>query len=203
MRAVAWIVGIVAGIAVVLLVTVAIGRHHDKNNTVQAGDWAQTVCANVATWRGEMESIVTGVTKPPAVGSLGIEEPQSQTPQGRTQLIRDGLTSAVRATNTLVLGIDEAGTPNTPHGPEAASQVADWAHTAKTGLEQAEQALHTEATTLEDAVRKVTRAAGAITTSLTTGVRTIASVARLDPELAAAFKNTSSCQGLDSEETSL
>jgi hypothetical protein len=202
-RAVAWIVGIVAGIVVVLLITLAIGRHNDKNKTVAAGDWANTVCANIATWRGEMESIVDDVTQAPAVGSLGVEEPQSQTTGGRTELIRDSLTSAVRATSTMVVGIDDAGTPNTAHGKEAASQVSDWAHSAKTDLEQAETALHTQATTLEDAVRKVTGAASAITTSLTTGVRTIASVARLDRELAAAFKNTSTCQGLSQEETSL
>jgi hypothetical protein len=149
-----------------------------------------------------MESIVDAVTQPPAVGDLGVEEPQSLTPEGRTQLIRDGLVSAITATNTMVIGIEDAGTPDTAHGKQAAGEVSDWAHGAKNDLEQAHNALHTQATDLQDAVRKVTEAATAITTSLTTGIRTIVGVGRLDPELATALAEANSCQRLREEQTS-
>ena len=56
-----------------------------------------------------------------------VEEPQSQTPQCRTGFVRKGLERSVQATETLVIGIDNAGIPDTPQGEEAAEEVSDWA----------------------------------------------------------------------------
>jgi hypothetical protein len=198
--ALAWILVIVAGIAVVLVVTAAIGNRNKTGQTVPAGDYAQTVCGAVGTWRGEIKAIVDEIRTPPAFGGLGDEEPQSETPQGRTGLIRSGLQSSVRATKTLVEGINYAGTPETPQGSAAASQVSGWADASREALEQAEEALENKPATLEEAVGQLTGAAGAIRMTLTSGVKTVASVARLDPQLAAAFRNSSTCQQLRRKE---
>jgi hypothetical protein len=102
----------------------------------------------------------------------------------------------------MVEGIDNAGVPDSPQGEEAATQVSDWADAAKSDLEDAQDALDTEADTLEDAVRQLTGAAGAIASTLASGVQTLVQVARLDPELAAALKDSSTCQQLREEESS-
>ena len=111
-----WIVAIVAGIALVIGVTAAIGTGDDSGETVTAGEWAQTSCGAVGVWRGEMEDIVEELRTPSEFPASGAEEPQSETPQGRTGFVRIGLERAVQATDTMIEGIDNAGTPDTPQG---------------------------------------------------------------------------------------
>ena len=106
-----WIVAIVAGVLVVLVATAMIGNRDKSGETVPAGEWADSVCGSVAVWRGEIESIVDAIRQPSATGSTGTEEPQSETPQGRTGFVRAGLERTVRATQTMITGIDNAGDP--------------------------------------------------------------------------------------------
>jgi flagellin-like hook-associated protein FlgL len=198
----AWIVAIVAGVLVVLAVTAMVGNRDKSGETVPAGEWAQSVCGAVGTWRGEMKAIVEDIRTPSASGTTGGEEPQSETPQGRTGFVRKGLERGVQATETMVTGIDNAGVPDTPQGDAAAKQVSGWADSSLNDLEAAQDSLETEAETLEEAVKQVTGAAGTIGSVLTGGVQTFTDVARLDPELAAALKSSSTCQELRKKEQS-
>ena len=198
----AWILAIVGGIVVVLIVTAAIGNRDKSGDTVSAASYAQGVCSVVGTWRGEMEGILDEIRQAPSRGGLGVEEPQSQTPQGRRELIRTGLESSIRATKNLVEGIDNTGVPETAGGESAAKNVSDWADSAVDDLEKAEDALHEEADTLEEAVSQFTQAATAIGSVLASGVKTLADVARDDPALAAAFRDSSTCQQLRGEQSS-
>jgi hypothetical protein len=187
---------------VVLLVTLAIGHRDKSGEKVPPGAWAQNVCGAVGTWRGEMEAIVEQVRTPPSKGDLGVAEPQSETPQTRRALVRTGLQESVRATKTLVEGIDDAGIPDSGQGGEAAKQVSDWADTSKKNLEASQESLEEEAQTLEQAVTQFGGAARAIGSTLATGVRTIAAVAKLDPVLANAFRESSTCRELREEQSS-
>ena len=196
-----WI-AIAAGVVVLIVATAAIGNRDKSGDTVSAGAWAQSVCGAVGTWRGEMEAIVEDVRTPPANGATGTEEPQSETPQGRTGLVRSGLERAVQATDTLVEGIDNAGVPDTDNGKDAAKQVSDWAASSQNDLESAQDTLDKEADTLEAALKQVTGAVGAVGSVLTSGVQTLGSVARLDPALVAAFRDSSTCQELRKKEAS-
>lgn len=197
----AWIVAVVAGIALVVVVTAAIGTGDDSGETVTAGEWAQSTCGAAGVWRGEMQDIVEDLRTPSAVPAAGSEEPQSETPQGRTGFVRIGLERAVQATDTMIEGIDNAGTPDTPEGAEAAELISDWSNAALDDLEEAQDSLDEEADTLEESITQLADAARAIGAALASGVQTIADVARLDPELAAAIQESSTCQQLR-EETS-
>jgi hypothetical protein len=196
---VAWIVAIVAGIAVVLVVTAMIGTRDDKGESVTAGEWAQSTCGAVGVWRGQMESIVEDIRTPSSTSAAGGEEPQSETPQGRTGFVRKGLERAIQATETLVTGIENAGTPDTAEGDEAAGLVSDWADSALEDLEDAQDSLDEEASSLEDSIEQLAEAARAVASTLTSGVQTIADVTQLDPELAAALQDSSTCQQLREE----
>jgi hypothetical protein len=198
----AWILAIIGGIVVVLIVTAAIGNRDNKGDTVPATTYAQSVCGVAGTWRGEMEAILDEIRQAPSRGDLGVEEPQSQTPQGRRELVRTGLESSVRATKSLVEGIDNAGIPETPGGENAAKSVSAWADSAVDDLEKAQDALHQEADTLEGAVGQFTQATTAIRSALAGGVKTLADVARDDPQLVAAFRDSSTCQQLREEQSS-
>jgi hypothetical protein len=196
--ALAWIVAIVVGVVVVIVVTAAIGTRDDRGETVSAGEWAQSVCGAIGVWRGGIEATVEDIRTP---GEAAAEEPQSETTQGRTGFVRKGLERSVQSTETLVEGIDNAGVPDTAEGDAAAKLVADWADEALDDLEEAQDSLEEEADSLEDAIEQVAEAAGAIGAALVSGVQTIAEVARLDPELAEALQESSTCQELQ-EETS-
>lgn len=195
----AWTVAIIAGIALVLVATAMVGNRDDSGETVPAGQWAQSVCGSVGVWRGEIEDIVDGIRQAPATGT-GLEEPQSQTPQGSPSLVRSGLEESVRATEVLVTGIDNAGTPDTDHGEEAATQVSSWAATSLANLNKAEDSLETEAATTEEAIAQLAGATGAIRLTVVSGYETLMDVALLDPELAAAVHESSTCQQLMQEQ---
>lgn len=194
----AWIVGIVVGIVVVLGVTALIGNEDDSGEPVPAGQWAQNVCGAVGVWRGELEAVVDDIRTPSAVATAA-EEPQSETTQGRTGLVRKGLERGVDATETMVLGIDNAGVPETDQGQEAADDVSVWAERALGDLEEAQDSLDNEADSLEAAVEQFQDATGAIGATLVGGAQTLTDVAQLDPALAVAFRETSTCQQLREE----
>jgi hypothetical protein len=197
-----WVVAIVAGVLVLTGAVALVGRADDKGETVSAGEWADGVCGSVAVWRGEIESIVDGIRDPEASGSLGTEEPQSETPQGRRTFIRDGLEQTVRATHTMITGIENAGVPDTPQGAQAANAISGWADATRNDLEDAQDSLDNEADTLAEAIAQLTDAARAITDAVASGVKAVADVARTDPELAAALRDSSTCQQLREETTS-
>ena len=194
----AWVVAVVAGLVLVVIVTAMIGNRDNSDETVSAGEWAQNVCGAVGVWRGEMEAIVEDVRTPNANAS-GTEEPQSETPQGRTGFIRTGLERAVQATETMVEGVENAGTPDTTNGEEVADVVSSWADSALDELEDAQDSLDEEADTLEASIRQLTGAAQAIGSVLASGTRTVADVARADPELVSVIRDTSTCQELREE----
>ncbi len=199
--ALAWIAAIVVGVAVVLVVTAMVGNRDKSGDTVPAGEWAQSACGAAGVWRGEMEAIVEDIRTPNASSTAGGAEPQSETPQSRTGFVRKGLERAVQATETLVTGIDNAGTPDTPQGAEAAKQVSDWADAAVDDLESAQDSLDDEADTLEESIKQLTGAAGAIGSVLASGVKTFADITRLEPELATALQGSSTCQQLRKKES--
>jgi hypothetical protein len=194
-----WIAVIVAGI-VALLGIGALLSDDDSDQVVSAGEWAQSVCGTIGVWRGELEATVEDIRTPTSAGS-GSEEPQSETPQGRTGFIRQGLERAVQATETMVEGIENAGTPDTAQGEDVADLVSSWADSAVDELEDAQESLDEEADSLEDAIEQITEAAGAIGAVIASGTRTVADIARTDPELADALRDSSTCNELQ-EETS-
>ena len=194
-----WTVAIVVGIALVLVATAMVGNRDDSGETVPAGQWAQSVCGSIGVWRGEIEDIVDGIRQAPATGT-GLEEPQSQTPQGSPSLVRSGLEESVRATEVLVTGIDNSGTPDTDEGEAAATQVSSWAATSLANLNKAEDSLETEAATPEEAIAQLAGATDAIRLAVVSGFETLRDVALLDPELAAAVHESSTCQQLMEEQ---
>jgi hypothetical protein len=197
----AWIVAIAAGIVLVIVVSAVIGNRDKSGETVPPGEWAQSACAAVGVWRGEMEAIVEDIRTPSGSSTAGGEEPQSETPQGRTGFVRKGLERAIQATETLVEGIDNAGVPDTAQGDEAAALVSDWADSTVDELEDAQDSLDEEADSIEESIEQLTGAARAIAAALTSGAQTVAEVVRVDPELADALQESSTCQELR-EETS-
>jgi len=201
MRALRWIGVIAAGIVVVLVVTALVGNRDRSGQTVPASEWAQSVCGAVGVWRGEVKAAVADVRLARAIGGT-TEEPQSQTKQAGNSRVRQGLESSVQATKTMVIGIDDAGTPDAPGGDQAAEEVSDWADESVSNLEDAQDALEDEPDTLDQAVEQLGVATKALGATLTSGIETIVGAAQVDPALTAAFKDSSTCQELRKKERS-
>jgi hypothetical protein len=192
-----WILA-AAGILALIVVGAALGDRNE-GETVPAGEWAQNVCGTVGAWRGSLEEVVDDLRDPNAASAVG-EEPQSETPQGRSGFVRDGLTRALDVTQIMVDGVDNAGVPDTPSGEEAAERVSEWAGEAEDALEEAEDALDEEADSIEQAIEQLTGAARAIAATYASGAQTIVEVSRLDPELGAALGDASTCEELRGQE---
>jgi len=192
-----WIAVVAVGI-VALIGIGAVLSDDESGETVSAGEWAESVCGAVGVWRGELEATVEEIRTPPAAAG-GDVEPQSETPQGRTGFIRTGLERAVQATETMVEGVENAGTPDTPDGEQAADVVSSWADDALDELEDAQDSLDEEADTLEASIQQLTGAARAIGSVLASGTRTVADVVQTDPELVSVIRDTSTCQELREE----
>jgi hypothetical protein len=102
----------------------------------------------------------------------------------------------------MVEGVDNAGVPDTEQGEEAAGRISDWADSALNELEDSQDSLDDEAGTLEDAIEQLTGAARTMAAVLASGAQTIVEVGRLDPELAAALRDSSTCQQVREETAS-
>ena len=192
-----WIAVAAAGIVAVIGISALLGDD-DGGDTVAAGEWAQSVCGTVGVWRGELEAIVEDIRTPTSAGT-GSEEPQSETPQGRTGFIRQGLERAIQATETMVVGVENAGTPDTEQGEDVAQLVSSFADSAVDELEEAEESLDEEADTIEDSIEQLTGAARAIGSVLASGTQLVADIVRADPELTGALRDASTCQQLREE----
>ena len=186
------------GVLAVIVVGAAIGGRDEGGETVPAGEWAQNVCGTVGVWRGEIEAIVEDIRTPNANATAG-EEPQSETPQGRTGFVRKSLERSVQAADTLVEGIDNAGVPDTEEGEEAAERLSEWAESAQEELEQAEEGLDEDAESVEQSLEQLSDAARAVGAVFASGLQTIVEIGRLDPELAFALANSSTCEQLREE----
>jgi gas vesicle protein len=196
-----WIL-VAVGLVLLIAVVAAIGGRDDSDETVPAGAWAQNVCGAVAVWRGDIEAIVEDVRTPNATSTAGSQEPQSETPQGRTGFVRKGVERAVLATETMIEGVDNAGTPDTENGDEAAQVVSDWADSVLDDLEEAQDSLDEEADTLEESIEQFADAARSVASALTGGVQAVADVARADPAVARALSESSTCRVLRKEASS-
>jgi hypothetical protein len=194
---VGWILA-AAGIVLLIVVVALIGNRDKSGETVPPGEWAESVCGAIGVWRGELEATVEEIRTPPAAAG-GDVEPQSETPQERTGFIRVGLERAVEATETMVEGVENAGTPETTDGEQVADVVSSWADDALDELEDAQDSLDEEADSLEASIEQLTGAARAIGTVLASGTRTVADVVRADPELVPVIRDTSTCQELQEE----
>jgi hypothetical protein len=191
---------LLAGAGVLVLIALgAILNDNDEGEAVSAGEWAQSVCGTVGVWRNDLEVIFEDVTQPNAQAATG-EEPQSETPQGRTAYVRESLERALATTKLMVDGVDNAGIPDSPEGEEAAQRLDEWAQEAKEALEEAEDGLDDEPESIAQGVEQLTGAARAVLAVHASGAQTIVEVARVDSELGAALADASTCQELRDDE---
>ena len=199
-----WVLAIVGGIALLLVVTAMIGNRDKSGETVSADEWAQSVVRR----RRHLARRDGGDHRRRPPGTLAPARPASRSPsprprRDRTGLVRSGLEQSVRATKTLVTGIDNAGVPDTDQGEAAAQQVSELG-----GLLR----LHASRRRRTRSTRRPRRSRTRSSSSRGRPVRSEwcwpAASRRwptsplLDPELTTAVGESSTCQQLKEEQSS-
>ena len=197
----AWVVAAVAGVVLVVIVTAMIGNRDKSDETVPAGEWAQSVCGAIGVWRGELEAIVEDVRTPNANAS-GTEEPQSETPQGRTGFVRDGPRARHPGDRHARRGRRERGRPRHDAGRGGRGGRVRVGGRRERGARGRAGHARRGGRLARGLDRAATpRPPRAIGRVLTLGTEAVAEVARTDPALASALRDASTCQELQ-EETS-
>ena len=196
-----WAAIVAAGLVVLTVVVLIVGSNDNSDKTVSASEWVDGVCGAVGVWRSDIRTIVKDVSLAPAFGGAS-EEPQSEVKRGSATDLREGLDNAVRSTETLVTGIENAGTPDTPNGETAAGSVENWANETLDRLEKAQDELEDEPDTLDEAVNALATVTTAFRDTLTSAVSTMTGVVKTDPQLAAAALASTTCREMNEEEDS-
>jgi hypothetical protein len=198
-RAIVWILVIVAGVVLVSGVVAAIGNGRDHTgDTVRAPRWAQDVCGTTGSWEGQIEGIRNELR------DSNFAARQSDGGSGdsveQTISVREAVDRAIRATtDTLQEGLKRAGIPDAPQGAQASQILLNWAHQTETNLRVAKGLLKEKPRSPAEALANLVPPATALARSALDGRAAFRKVSALDPQLASALDSSRNCRELMKE----
>jgi hypothetical protein len=199
MRAIVWILVIVAGVVLVSGVVAAIGNGRDHTGeTVRAPRWAQDVCGTTGSWEGQIEGIRDEVR------DSNFAARQSDGGSGdsveQTISIREAVDRAIRATtDTLQEGLKRAGIPDVSQGAQASQILINWANQTETNLRIAKGLLKEKPRSPAEAFANLVPPATALAKSALDGRAAFSKVRALDPQLSSALDSSRNCRELMKE----
>jgi hypothetical protein len=199
LRALAWVLAIIAGVALLTGVAAAVsgGRDH-TGDTVRAARWAQDVCGTTGGWEGELEGIRNemrgsnfAVRRNDGGSGDSVEE---------TISVRQAVDRAIRATtDTLQKGLRRAGIPDSNQGAAASATLLNWAQQTETNLRVAKALMRERPHSPAEAFANLAFPANALARSALEGRAAFKRVAALDPALADALNGSRNCRDLQKE----
>jgi hypothetical protein len=199
MRAIVWILVIIAGVVLVSGVVAAIGNGHDHTgDTVRAPRWAQDVCGTTGSWEGQIEGIRDELRD----SNFAARQSDGATGDSveQTISIREAVDRAIRATtDTLQEGLTRAGIPDAPKGDQASKILLDWATQTETNLRLAKGLLKEKPRSPAEAFANLVPPATALAKSALDGRAAFRKVAALDPRLSSALDSSRNCRELRRE----
>jgi hypothetical protein len=199
MRALIWILAVIAGVVLVSSVVAAIGNGRDHTGeTVRAPSWAQDVCGTTGSWEGQIEDIRDELR------DSNFAARQSDGGSGdsveRTISIREAVDRAIRATtDTLQEGLKRAGIPDAPQGAQASQILVNWAKQTETNLRISKGLLKEKPRSPAEAFANLIPPATALAKSALDGRAAFRKVRALDPQLSSALDSSRNCRELMKE----
>ena len=172
--------------AIIVLALVAAGCGGGGGGSGEEEAWANEVCASIASWQTEVETIATDAAE-------AITEP------GAT---RDTLEAAIgnglEATETLLEDLRGAVPPDTSEGDEAKAAVDAFLDDVSSANDEVETALADlpEAAGLAAIVAELSGLATSLQTTIEGGRMLVAELTELGGAMKDAFENADSCQEL-------
>lgn len=189
--AAAWLVAILLGIGVVIGASALIGWSDNRDETVPAVQWANDVCGAVEVWRGQLEGITDQFR---SEGEMHAD----LTREDLRGSVRLALARTVVATDTLIEGIRDAGTPDSEGGQQAADDIESWADSAKQDLDNALEEFDDAGDEPGERLEAIAATSQALASTLAEGFRTLTQATQ-DPELRAAANEAPRCSELQGE----
>jgi hypothetical protein len=172
--------------AIIVLALVAAGCGGGGGSSAEEEAWATDVCASIASWRTQVETIATdaaeAITKPGAT--------------------RDTLESAINdgldATKTLLEDLRDAVPPDTSEGDEAKAAVDAFLDEVSAANDEVETALADlpDAAGLAQIVAALSGLATNLQTTVESGRTLVTELTDLGGAMKDAFENADSCQEL-------
>ena len=187
----AWLVAILAGIGIVIGATALIGWSDNRDETVPAVQWANDVCGAVEVWRAELEGITDQFR---SEGEIHAD----MTREDLRGSVRLALSRTVVATDTLIEGIRDAGTPDSEGGQQTADDIESWADSAKEDLDNALEEFEDAGDEPGERLDAIAATSAALASTLTEGFRTLTQATQ-DPELRAAAAEAPRCSELQGQ----
>jgi hypothetical protein len=201
MRALAWIVAIVAGVIVLsAIVAAATGNgRNDTGKTVKASGWANDVCGVTGAWQGELKDIRDEL-RDNNYAARRIDGGSGDNVE-ETITLRGAVDRAIRATtDTLQEGLKRSGIPDANKGAQASALLLDWSLKTETNLRIAKAQLQAKPTSPAEAFAALGPPVRALSLSALQGRAAFNQAAALDPALSDALAGSRNCDRLKTEQ---
>ena len=178
--------------AVLVLVLVAAGCGGGGGASAEEEAWANEVCASIASWRTEVETIATDAAE-------AVTEPGAT----RATLV-SAIDEGLDATETLVDDLRAAVPPDTPEGDEAKAAVDAFLDNVQASDDEVRSALAglPEDAGLAEVIAELAGLAANLQETIASGQELVTEIAELGGALKDAFENADACQELREPETS-
>jgi len=191
-----WLLAILLALGVILVLAVTGSGHDHTGRVVPAQTWANEVCVTIAAWAGEMQDIRQELQK----NNYGARPDDGGDDVEETVTPRIAVDRAFVATKlALKPGLQRAGTPASPHGAAVAAALLRWAFRTEASLLTAQTLLMREAPSssyASQAFNQLTFSVATLAHSVSDGLRTLHTVAAIDPTLRDAFTSSNDCRRL-------
>ncbi|HEU0305041.1 MAG TPA: hypothetical protein VFR32_10735 [Gaiellaceae bacterium] len=174
-----------AALVVCVLVLAAAGCGGGGGTSAEEA-WAEEVCASIAAWKTEVETITS-------------EAADAVTEPGATRAdVEQAVDEGLAATKTLVEELRAAVPPDTPQGDEAQAAVEAFLDDVSAANDEVETALAAlpESAGLSEVVSELGRLALTLQTTIAQGLRLADELAALGGALKDGVENADSCQDL-------
>jgi hypothetical protein len=172
--------------ALLVLVVVTAGCGGGGGSSAEEEAWANEVCASVASWRAEVETIATDAAE-------AITEP------GATrETVETAIENGLEATGTLLEDLRSAVPPDTPDGDEAKAAVDAFLDDVSSADDEVENALAglPEGAGLAEVITELSGLAASLQTTIDGGRTLVTELTELGGAMKDAFENADSCQEL-------
>jgi hypothetical protein len=148
--------------------------------------WASEVCATIASWRAEVETIATDAAE--AVTAPGATR----------ETVESAIEEGLAATETLVNDLRAAVPPDTPEGDEAEAAVEAFLTNVQASDDEVRSALAglPEGAGLAAVIAELSGLATTLQTTIASGQALVTELTELGGSLKDAFENADSCQEL-------
>lgn len=170
---------------VLALVLAAAGCGGDGGAAAEEA-WAGEICASIATWQAEVETITT-------------EAAEAVTEPGATRAdVEQAVDEGLAATRRLVRELSAAVPPDTPLGDEADTAVEAFLDDVRAANDEVESALAAlpESSDLADVVAELGKLAISLQATIAGGLRLADELAALGGAMKEGVESAASCQGL-------